>query len=316
MLLDPAERAAIAEHHLDHLAIDDDPGVEPEPRGMLGMGQPPQPVAAQGDPPEPVIGLQRIAAGRDEIEHPFPRRRIDPGVGLAGPDLGQQIGRGEGPGAGAGHDVLGQHVEPAGAERLAVALALLDRLFGGKRLEEFKPIARHQQRPTGLIEPVVGPPDPLQQSRAALGRAHLHHQVDIAPVDPQIEARRGDQRAQFATRHRAFDLAPRLLGKRAVMDPDRQQILVRLPQLLENELGQEPGVAEDQRGAVAVYLVVQLWHRPGSGVSTPWHPCLVGQQDRKLGRRALLTRDHGDLVRPACRRQPGGESLRISQRGG
>ena len=41
LLLDPAERTAIAEHHLDHLRIDDDPGIQPMARRVLGVSQPP-----------------------------------------------------------------------------------------------------------------------------------------------------------------------------------------------------------------------------------------------------------------------------------
>ncbi len=61
--------------------------------------------------------------------------------------------------------MLGEHIEPAGAECLAIALALIDRVLGRHRFEEFKPVARHQHRAAGRIEPMARPPDPLQQAR-------------------------------------------------------------------------------------------------------------------------------------------------------
>ena len=36
--------------------------------------------------------------------------------------------------------MLGEYVEPAGAEVLAIALALIDRLLGGCRFEKFEPM--------------------------------------------------------------------------------------------------------------------------------------------------------------------------------
>ena len=108
-----------------------------------------------------------------------------------------------------------------------------------------------------LVEPVVGAADPLQQARAALGRAHLDDQVDVAPVDAEVEAGGGDQRADLAVGHRRLDLAPRLDRQAAVMDADRQRLVVDRPQILEDQLGQAAGVAEDQRGLV---LLDQLHH--------------------------------------------------------
>ena len=70
---------------------------------------------------------------------------------------------------------------------------------------------------------MVGAADALEQARRALGRAHLADEVDIAPVDAEVEAGGGDQSAQAAVAHRGFDLAPRLEGEAAVVDADRQR---------------------------------------------------------------------------------------------
>ena len=241
-------------------------------------------------------------------------RVVQPSIGHRTAYLAQQRRAIERPGAGPRHNVLGQHIEPAGTKCLAVALAFVDRLLGRHRLEKFKAVARYQQGPAGRIEPVIGPPDPLQQPRAALGRAHLHDQINIAPIDPQIEAGGSDQRAQLAARHRAFDFAPRLLRQRAMMNPDRQVIRIGFPQLLKNELGQKARVAEDQRRVVGADRFDQLRHCPSRGMPAPRHPGILGQQDRELGRRAGFTQYQRDATQIAMRCQPAFERGRIGQR--
>ena len=106
--------------------------------------------------------------------------------------------------------MLGEHVERSGAEILGVELAVVDRVERGARLEIFEAVAGDDHALARLVEPVVGAADPLQQARAALGRAHLHDEVDVAPVDAEVEAGGRDQAAQLARRHRRLDLAPRL----------------------------------------------------------------------------------------------------------
>ena len=60
--------------------------------------------------------------------------------------------------------MLGQHIEAAGAEHLAIALALGDGLAGGEGLEEFEAVAGDEQRARGAVEPMVGAADALQQA--------------------------------------------------------------------------------------------------------------------------------------------------------
>ena len=107
--------------------------------------------------------------------------------------------------------MLSQNVQTPRPEIFAIALALVDGIARRRRFEEFETVARHEQRGRRLIETVVGTADALQQARRAFGRAHLDDEVDVAPIDAQIEAGRRHQRPQFTARHRAFDLAPRLL---------------------------------------------------------------------------------------------------------
>ena len=309
-------RAAVAETDLDHFGIDNDPGVHPVALGMLRMRQAPQARVIAHDAAKLVIGLERIAPCGDEVQHPLPGRRVEPGKGEARPHFGEQRGFFEGPRAGAGHDVLGQDIEPAGAKILSVALPLIDGVLGGGGLEKLEPVARHQHRSTWLIEAVIGAADALEQAARPFRRSHLHHAVDVAPIDAEVEAGGGDQGAQFPARHRPLNLAPRFLRQRAVMDADRQGVLVGIPQLLEDQFGEEPGIGEDQRRPALLDEPVELRNRPDRRVSAPRHARLFGQQDLHFGRRAPLAFDQLDRVDLAPRRQPGAEALDVGDRGG
>ena len=219
------------------------------------MADPPGAVGIAGQPLEPVVGAKRIAAALDEAEDAREGLRIEPGIRRGAAHLVEQRLLAERAGAGDRHDVLGEHVERAGAEDLGVELALLDRVEGGARLEIFEAVAGNEDRLARLVEPVVGAADALDQPRRALGRAHLDDEVDVAPVDAEVEAGGADQRAQPARGDRGLDLAPRLDREAAVMDADRQRLLVDRPQVLEDQLGEAAGVAEDQRRPVPLDLL-------------------------------------------------------------
>ena len=163
--LHPPERSAVAKPHLQHLGIHDDPGIQAMARGMLRMGEPPLAVAIPQDPLEAVIGLERVAAGGDEVEHARKHILVHPCIGQRIANLPEQLVLVERCGAGASHYVLGEHVEPPGAEILAIALPFVDRIFRRLRFEEFESIARNQQRTARLVEPVVGPSHTLEQTR-------------------------------------------------------------------------------------------------------------------------------------------------------
>src|SRR3546814_19204853 len=118
---------------------------------------------------------------------------------------------------------------PRGSARTASSFRV------GRAAELFGSVAGEQECVARLVEPVVGAGDALEEARAALGRPHLHDEVDIAPVDAEIEAGGTDEAAKPPLRHRLLDLAPRLDVERAVMDADGQVIVVHRPEILENE---------------------------------------------------------------------------------
>src|SRR5690606_5695727 len=111
------------------LGIDDDPGVHPMTLGMFRVTQAPGAVGIAHYPLELVISLERVAARGDEVQHPVPRRFVEPGVSETRTDLGEQIGFAERRGASTGHHVLREHVEPPRAKVFAVTLALVDRVL-------------------------------------------------------------------------------------------------------------------------------------------------------------------------------------------
>ena len=64
----------------------------------------------------------------------------------------------------AGHNVLGEDIQPARAERFSVQYIFGNRIKCCARFKIFEAIARNDHRFAGRIKPVVGPPDPLEQA--------------------------------------------------------------------------------------------------------------------------------------------------------
>ena len=68
-----------------------------------------------------------------------------------------------------------EHVEAAGAGRVAVELALLDRFQRGPAFQHFEAVGRDQQRARGRVEAVAGAADALDHPAGALRCADLDH---------------------------------------------------------------------------------------------------------------------------------------------
>jgi hypothetical protein len=108
-----------------------------------------------------------------------------------------------------------------------------------------------------LVHTVARPADPLQAAGDRRRRLDLHHQVDGAHVDPQLQRRRGDQRAQPAGLQQILDLGA--LGP-------RQRPVVRAHQWLAGQFierrrqsfGQPPAVDEEERRPVRPHQLQQL----------------------------------------------------------
>ena len=104
---------------------------------------------------------------------------------------------------------------------------------------------------------------------APFGRADIDHEVDVAPVDAEVERGGAHHRAQAAGGHRLLDLAALRHVERAMMQRDREPIVVDAPELLKNALGLAAGVDEDERGLVALDEIVNLADRVMRGMTGP-----------------------------------------------
>ena len=98
----------------------------------------------------------------------------------------------------------------------------------------------------------------------------MNDEVDITPVDAQVERRRRSNGAQFAGGHRGFDFFALSGIERAVMQADRQIFIVGTPEFLESKLGLHAGVDEDERQFLRADRVIDFAHRVARRVSGPW----------------------------------------------
>ncbi len=160
----------------------------------------------------------------------------------------------------------------------------------GAAFEHLEAIGRHQHSFRGLVEPVIGAADTLQHPARAFRSADIDHEIDVAPVDAEIERGGADHGAQTPRRHGVLDLAPLRHVERAVMQRDREPVLVDAPQLLEDHLGLHARVDEDERGLVAPDQRVDLVERVARRVPGPWH--LRGRVEHVHDRRRAAVGDH------------------------
>ena len=207
--------------------------------------------------------------------------------------------------------MLRQHVERAGAQRRRILRVLGDRLDRDRAFQHLEAVGRHQNGARGLVEAVIGAADPLHHPRGALGRADIDDEVDVAPVDAEIERRGADHAAQFAGGHRVLDLAALGDVERAVMQRDREAVVVHAPELLEQHLGLAAGVDEHQRGLVALDQVVDLADRVARGVAGPGQPLARVEHVDDRRRRAAGDHEVGGIA--SCR--PCGTRNRASDSG-
>ena len=151
------------------------------------MADAPAAVLPLPDLGEALVGLQRVAAGGDEIEHRVEIGACEPGIRRGARHLREQFIGEERLAAGAAEHVLRQHVERAGPRRRRVLRIVDDGADRGAAFQHLEAIGRHQNAARRLVQAVVGAADALQQARGALRRADIDDEVDVAPVDAEIE---------------------------------------------------------------------------------------------------------------------------------
>ena len=144
-----------------------------------------------------------------------------------------------------------------------------DRADRGVAFQHLEAVGRNQDAARRLVVAVVGAADALQQPRGALRRTDVDDEVDVAPVDAEIERRRAHHRAQPPGRHRVLDLAALRHVERAVMQRDRKPVVVDAPQRVEDHLGLAAGVDEHERGLVPPDQLVDRREGVARGVAGP-----------------------------------------------
>ena len=146
---------------------------------------------------------------------------------------------------------------------------------------------------------VAGAADPLERRGDVARRLELHDQVDRADVDPELERRRGDERAQLAVLQAVLGLEPRAARQRAVV---RRHAAVGDPvvQVTRQPLGGAAALREDERRAVRLDQLGDLLER--------------GFPDRVARRRQEVVHRRDHLI-SRSRVKPGVDGHRVGRRG-
>ena len=259
---DHLRRARAHQPHLQHVGLDDGADIHAVALRDHRMRDAPAAVLALPDLGEALVGLQRVAAGRDEIEHRVEIGAREPGIGRGARHLGDRVRR---PGTARRRPrpstcCASTSSAPVRAGGVSCAFSATAS-SAARHSSTSKRLAGTSTPRRRLVHAMVGAADALQQARGALRRADIDDEIDVAPVDAEIERRGADHRAQPAGRHRGLDLAALRDVERAVMQRDREVVVVDAPELLEDALGLAAGVDEDQRGLVALDELVDLADR-------------------------------------------------------
>ncbi len=236
------------------------------------------------DPVEPAVGDGAAVDDRD-APRPLARgeRAGDPIPGEAGPQLGElvggvaprehvehalegrsrQLGEGGRPAhqrvdgvrgarlhAHGGDDLLGEHVE-----RVPRVKRLLDRarhhpLRGGGRREQVALVLGEDDPARHRAHRVPGAPDALQAGGDRGRRLDLHHQIDGAHVEAELQGRRCHDGRQLPALEPLLDGEARLLGDRAVVG-ERDLLARHIVEGPRQPLREAPAVDEDHGGAVS-----------------------------------------------------------------
>jgi hypothetical protein len=175
------------EAHLEHIGLDDGADIHAIALRNHGVAYPPAPILALPDLRKPLIGLERVTAGCDEIEH---RIEISTGktrVWGGAPHLGiKRIGKKWLP-ARRAENMLRKHVEAAYSCSRGVLHIVCDCLQRGAALHDFEAVGGNEHAFRGLVHAVIGATDALQQARCAFRRADIDDEIDVSPIDAKIE---------------------------------------------------------------------------------------------------------------------------------
>jgi hypothetical protein len=203
------------------------------------------------------LGGQRLG---ERADHRHERLALEPAVGrrVEQPRV-QRVDR-QRLGGHRRDDLLGEHVERRVGHHDPVEVALVDRADDRRRLEQLLALGDDDPALRGAAQQVPGAAHPLQGRGDVARRLQLHHQIDRADVDAELERRRGDERPQLAVLQPVLRLEPRPARQRAVVrrDPAVGDAIVQVPS---QALGGAAALGEDERRAMRLHQLGDLLER-------------------------------------------------------
>ena len=223
-------------------------------------------------------------------------------------------------------DLLREHVERVPRDLRLLDLAAAHGAGDDRRLEQVGAELGEDAALRSRAELVAGAADALQSARDRLRALDLDHQVDGAHIDPELEARGGDEARDPPRLQVLLDDQPLLARERAVVCA-RDFLLGQLVQSHGQPLGEPAVVDEDDRRAV---LLDELEDRrvdrgPDRArrrlVPRGHHDVVVDDRLRQLARRTRARADPRRARRPrgrdpcACRRRRAGSGGRRRRSG-
>ena len=249
--------AAVDQEDAVEAAVGDRPGVrDRDPlRALAGAQHPGR--ALPHDARAQLGELVRGVAAGEQVEHVLELLARELAVGVRAPhervqliDL-QLLDRGH------GDDLLAQHVERDARHARVLDLALEHAAGDRGRLHELAAEARVDAPARRRADGVAGAADALQAARHRARRRDLHHEVDGAHVDAELERRGGDDAGQRPGLERLLDLGAGLARERAVVCAG-DGFVAELVEPQGQSLGHAPAVHEHDRGVVRMHQLEQL----------------------------------------------------------
>ena len=148
-----------------------------------------------------------------------------------------------------GHDLLCQHVERIARVARRLDATLVHGARHRRACEQIAAVLREDHALARGANVVAGAADALHAARDRRRRFDLHDEVDRAHVDPELERRGRDERAQLAGLEGVLDLDPLLARDRSVVRA-HERLAGELVQGAGEPLRQAPAVDEQQRRLV------------------------------------------------------------------
>ena len=257
--------SAVDEEHAEEAAVGD--------RARIRDGEPPRAVAcadravrAVPDDPRAQLGelVGRVAPGEHvedvvELRAAQVAERICPSderVDLVTSDFGVNRNC---------DDLLRQHIQRIHRDARLLDLAFAHRAGDHSAFEQIRAELREDAALRDRTQLMARAPDALQAARNRLRRLDLDHEIDRSHVDPELEARRGDEARNPARLQILFDQNALLTCERAVMrarDLVPRPVVALVRELVEAQrqpLRETAVVDEHDRRAVRLHEPQELW---------------------------------------------------------